>query len=124
MDRALALFEQRHYWACHEELEDLWLEARQGNEKNIYWTLIHLSVAMYHFENQNFIGAKDQILRAKKKVEQLKNPNDQERLMMAKVSWEYLSELFQSYSLYGDQWSQSPLWEHLKKMTFSKECGP
>lgn len=49
-------FNQRDFYACHDTLEPLWMEASQA-EKNFYQGALQISVALYHLSNHNWRGA-------------------------------------------------------------------
>lgn len=49
------LFNQRHFFECHEILEDIWLES-VGFEKTFYQMIIHAAVCFVHWENGNRKG--------------------------------------------------------------------
>jgi predicted metal-dependent hydrolase len=53
---AAGLFNRKHYFECHELLEDTWREAL-GEDKRFLQGLIMLSVAMYHVAAENYAGA-------------------------------------------------------------------
>lgn len=49
------LFNERHFFECHEILEELWLESI-GTEKVFYQMVIHAAVCFVHWENGNRKG--------------------------------------------------------------------
>lgn len=51
------LFNQREFFACHDELEDLWGDTL-GSDRQFYQGLIHAAVALHHFEEGNLGGAR------------------------------------------------------------------
>ncbi len=48
-------FNQGQYYACHDTLEAIWIEAPQS-EKNFYQGILQIAVALYHLSNQNWRG--------------------------------------------------------------------
>ncbi len=48
-------FNQGQFYACHDTLEALWIEAPQS-EKNFYQGILQIAVALYHLSNQNWRG--------------------------------------------------------------------
>ena len=46
----------KKYWECHEELEHHWLEDAGDNARLIYWAVIQVAAAMYHFRDDNLKG--------------------------------------------------------------------
>ncbi len=49
-------FNQGEFYACHDTLEAIWLEAMQP-EKQFYQGILQVAVALYHLENQNLRGS-------------------------------------------------------------------
>jgi predicted metal-dependent hydrolase len=64
----LRLFNEEDFFECHEVLEELWSEC-QGEQKRFMQGLIQASVALFHFGNENFGGAKKLYLSATQKLE-------------------------------------------------------
>lgn len=54
--RGLDCFNQRHFFECHEVLEEIWLEESE-EEKPFYQGLIQLAAAFHHFQKGNLRGA-------------------------------------------------------------------
>ena len=49
-------FNQQQFYACHDTLEALWIEAAEP-EKTFYQGILQIAVALYHLSNQNLRGA-------------------------------------------------------------------
>lgn len=49
-------FNQQQFYACHDTLEALWIEAAEP-EKTFYQGILQIAVALYHLGNYNFRGA-------------------------------------------------------------------
>ena len=49
-------FNQREFYACHDTLEALWIEAMEPDKK-FYQGILQVAVALYHLGNQNWRGA-------------------------------------------------------------------
>ncbi|BAU64453.1 hypothetical protein STA3757_18250 [Stanieria sp. NIES-3757] len=54
--QAIEQFNQQQFYACHDTLEALWLEAVEP-DKNFYQGILQIAVACYHLGNQNWRGA-------------------------------------------------------------------
>ncbi|MEN9243741.1 MAG: DUF309 domain-containing protein [Gloeomargarita sp. DG02_5_bins_242] len=54
--QAIAQFNQGEYYACHDTLEALWMEAMEP-ERTLYQGLLQIAVAGYHLGNGNHRGA-------------------------------------------------------------------
>jgi uncharacterized protein len=64
----LRLFNEEDFFECHEVLEELWSETR-GDERKFLQGLIQAAVALFHFGNENFGGAKKLYTAAREKLE-------------------------------------------------------
>lgn len=53
---AIALFNNGEFYACHDALEAIWVEA-PVDEKKFYQGLLQIAVAFYHLGNKNLRGA-------------------------------------------------------------------
>lgn len=53
----IRLFNEREFFECHDELEELWTETI-GPERDFYQGLIHAAVSLFHFEGSNLGGAR------------------------------------------------------------------
>jgi uncharacterized protein len=49
-------FNTGQFYACHDTLEALWIEATEPN-KTFYQGILQVSVALYHLGNENIRGA-------------------------------------------------------------------
>lgn len=49
-------FNQQEFYACHDTLEALWMEASEP-DKRFYQGILQIAVACYHLTNHNWRGA-------------------------------------------------------------------
>lgn len=49
-------FNQGQFYACHDTLEALWMEAAEP-QKTFYQGILQIAVALYHLTNSNWRGA-------------------------------------------------------------------
>lgn len=49
-------FNQQEFYACHDTLEALWMEASEP-DKRFYQGILQIAVGCYHLTNQNWRGA-------------------------------------------------------------------
>lgn len=54
--QAVEQFNQRQFYACHDTLEALWIEAVEPDKK-FYQGILQVAVALYHLGNHNWRGA-------------------------------------------------------------------
>lgn len=99
-------FNQQNFYACHDTLEAVWLEA-DPCEKNFYQGILQIAVAHYHLSNQNWRGA---VILLGEGVRRLKGfrPNHQEvdTESLLQTSAALLTELQTITPEYLPQWLQ------------------
>lgn len=54
--RAIAQFNQQQFYACHDTLEAIWVEAPEA-DKRFYQGILQVAVGCYHLSNDNLRGA-------------------------------------------------------------------
>jgi len=67
MQNGIRLFNEGKFWECHEDLEDPWMECNHQPAKYVFWAVIQVATALYHFENKNLTGASGMLNKAKEK---------------------------------------------------------
>ena len=88
----IRLFNAQKYWECHEDLEHYWLE-ESGPIRNIYWAVIQVAAAMIHYRDQNIIGAKGLIVKAKQKFDRCEQFKIESELLEKNLSWAELKKM-------------------------------
>ena len=71
--QGLRLFNEEEFFDCHDVLEELWSEVI-GEDKKFYQGLIQASVALFHFGNENYGGARKLYSAAREKLEKYESP--------------------------------------------------
>jgi len=64
---AIRLFNEQEFFECHDELEEIWAESF-GEQKQFLQGLIQASVALFHFGNENFGGARKLYVSSSQKL--------------------------------------------------------
>ncbi|MEG4014963.1 MULTISPECIES: DUF309 domain-containing protein [unclassified Microcoleus] len=54
--QSIEQFNSQDFYACHDTLEALWMEAGEP-EKKFYQGILQIAVGLYHLSNQNWRGA-------------------------------------------------------------------
>lgn len=54
--RGIEQFNQQEFYACHDTLEALWMEATE-TDKTFYQGILQIAVGCYHLNNSNWRGA-------------------------------------------------------------------
>jgi predicted metal-dependent hydrolase len=86
------LFNQKKYWECHEEVEDLWLE-EASPVRNIYWAIIQIATSLYHYHGDNHVGAIDMMYKAKDKVIAAEKAHVESQILYKFLSWKKLKNV-------------------------------
>lgn len=58
-EEAIALFNQRRFFECHEVIEDLWRPLPKGPEKRFLQGVLQVGIGLHHLEQGNYTGAKN-----------------------------------------------------------------
>jgi predicted metal-dependent hydrolase len=56
LQQGIQEFNQRSFYACHDTLEAIWIEA-ETSEKRFYQGILQVAVGCYHLGNHNWRGA-------------------------------------------------------------------
>ncbi len=62
------LWQNEQFWACHEALEEIWLEAAEPRKRFLNG-LIHGAAATFQVRRSHVVGAARQLVRARVKLE-------------------------------------------------------
>jgi uncharacterized protein len=57
LTEALEMFNHQEFYACHDRLEVMWMDASYP-EKTFYQGLLQIAVGLYHLGNRNWNGSK------------------------------------------------------------------
>lgn len=93
MKRGIQYFNEAKYWECHEELEDHWLEDMGDNARYVYWAVIQVATALYHYDNDNLAGAKGMINKARSKFSKCEKYGIESAIMNKFLQWKLLKKL-------------------------------
>ncbi len=55
-ERGIAEFNQQEFYACHDTLEAIWVDAPEA-DKRFYQGILQVAVGCYHLSNDNLRGA-------------------------------------------------------------------
>jgi uncharacterized protein len=67
-EKGVGEFNAGHFFECHDTLEEMWTGLR-GPSRDFFQGLIQVSVAFYHLDNGNLVGAGSMLRRALKRFE-------------------------------------------------------
>lgn len=95
MREGLRLFNAQKYWECHEFLEDCWME-EPGPERNVYWAIIQVAASLFHYRQENLIGAAGMLNKAKQKFDRCESLHVESPLLNEKLKWQELKKMVRS----------------------------
>lgn len=116
MKKGIELFNQQLYWECHEEFEHHWLEER-GPLRNVYWAVIQVAAAMIHYRDNNLVGARGLIFKAKQKFIRCEESHIESELLNSELSWNELKKMVRRVP-------DSPQIEDFKELFFFRFKDP
>ena len=93
MKKGVQLFNEQMYWECHEELEHHWLEDAGDNARLIYWAVIQVAAAMYHYRDGNLAGIHGLLAKAKNKLERAEKNNVETEYLYENINWREFREM-------------------------------
>jgi uncharacterized protein len=93
MKKGVRLFNEQKYWECHEELEHHWLEDAGDNARLIYWAVIQVAAAMYHYRDENLAGIHGLLGKAKNKLERAEKNNVETSYLYENINWKEFREM-------------------------------
>ncbi len=93
MEEGVQLFNEQKYWECHESLEDVWMEDRNDQARNVYWAVIQVAAACIHYRDDKIIGAQGMIKKAQEKFRRCRDLHVLTPLVLQYLDWEELEAL-------------------------------
>ena len=93
MKEGILLFNEQKYWECHEELEHHWLEDSGDNARLIYWAVIQVAAAMYHYRDKNLIGVQGLLKKARDKLVRAEKNKVETPFLFDKINWQEFREM-------------------------------
>lgn len=92
MKLGIEQFNDQLYWECHESLEDIWIEDKQDAARNVYWAVIQVAAACIHYRDDNIVGARGMIAKAKEKFKRCRDQHILTDLAFKFLDWEELEK--------------------------------
>lgn len=93
MKEGVELFNQQMYWECHEALEDAWMEDRNDPARNVYWAVIQIAATCIHYRDNNLIGAKGMLYKAKEKFKRCREQHILTDIVLTHLDWQELEDM-------------------------------
>lgn len=100
--KGITLFNNQMYWECHEELEDYWRENPSDNARYVFWAVIQVATAAYHYRNNNILGVQGLIKKTKDKLEKCESLKVETPLLYKFLNWDELKNLINNLPEKGE----------------------
>lgn len=117
MAEGIMLFNSGHFWECHEELEDHWLEDMGDDCRYVYWVVIQVATALLHHRDNNLPGSQGMINKAKEKLLQCESKGVESDILYKFLGWKRFKALVRDIP-------QEPSLEDFKKLSEFKFSDP
>ena len=91
--RGIELFNNGFLWECHEELEGAWLEDAHSVVRYVYWAIIQVATALFHYQNGNLEGARGMLSKSKEKFLFIEKKGVESDLLNKFLQWKRFQKL-------------------------------
>jgi hypothetical protein len=69
--RGIDFFNREYFFEAHDEIEELWMDARKKQERELFHGLVNMATGFYHYRMHNFSGMRSQLLKGFAKLSEL-----------------------------------------------------
>lgn len=59
--RGADYFNREYFFEAHDEFEELWMEAREAESRELFHGLVNLATGFYHYRMNNLAGMRSQL---------------------------------------------------------------
>jgi len=71
LSRGIDYFNREYFFEAHDEIEELWMEARQRLHRDLFHGLVNMATGFYHYRMNNFKGMQSQLTKGFEKLSSL-----------------------------------------------------
>jgi len=61
--RGIDFFNREYFFEAHDEIEELWMDARHRQQRDLFHGLVNIATGFYHFRMNNFKGMRSQLTK-------------------------------------------------------------
>ncbi len=97
------MFNRDQFWECHEEFEHHWLENRGDPVRDVYWAIIQVAAALFHFREGNLTGAKGMLYKAVDKFERCEKAHIESELLNKCLTWQEFKRVSRQINDLGEK---------------------
>jgi predicted metal-dependent hydrolase len=67
----IGFFNREYFFEAHDELEELWMDAREQTQRDLFHGLVNIATGFYHYRMGNRKGMQSQLQKGVDKLSQL-----------------------------------------------------
>jgi len=69
--RGIDFLNREYFFEAHDEIEDLWMDARKQVHRDLFHGLVNMATGFYHYRMNNFKGMRSQLTKGIEKLSTL-----------------------------------------------------
>lgn len=69
--RGVDYFNREYFFEAHDEFEELWMEARDAESRELFHGLVNVATGFYHYRMNNLAGMQSQLRKGVAKLDKL-----------------------------------------------------
>ena len=69
--RGIEYFNKEYFFEAHDTIEDLWMDARKRQQRDLFHGLVHMATGFYHYRMHNLNGMRSQLSKGMEKLSRL-----------------------------------------------------
>lgn len=71
LEAGIDFFNREYFFEAHDALEELWMEAREQTQRDLFHGLVNIATGFYHYRMGNRKGVQSQLQKGVDKLSQL-----------------------------------------------------
>jgi hypothetical protein len=71
LSRGIDYFNREYFFEAHDEIEELWMDARHKEHRDLFHGLVNMATGFYHYRMNNFKGMRSQLMKGFGKLSEL-----------------------------------------------------
>jgi hypothetical protein len=71
LEEGISFFNREYFFEAHDALEELWMEAREQTQRDLFHGLVNIATGFYHYRMGNRKGMQSQLQKGVDKLSQL-----------------------------------------------------
>jgi len=71
LEEGINFFNREYFFEAHDALEELWMEAREQTQRDLFHGLVNIATGFYHYRMGNRAGMQSQLQKGVDKLSQV-----------------------------------------------------